>query len=738
MPNSLNVLILTSHADEAQGLVTALRNGGIPAQGVRAQNPEQVPDLIATHSCDLVLCCAYDPKIDLQAILAQHQAMSEDLPLLLITDDQTPPETGLQAMRDGARALIQRNQAGHLQLVVAREWDDLQTRRTLADLRIQLQRCEAQSRAKEEQSGEPRASIHQGVHMHSNAPYRALFGFEGEEDLDGFPILDLVAPERQAEAKAFLRACETGTQAGAKTIDLSFVDMDGNRFDAAMTAAPSELDGEPCLYLRLQTGASAHGQSEASYLDADTELPARAALMSELSRHLEAGDEGSPALILVHITGLERIATGLERIAQGTGLSAAFALASAVGQALQPVVPQGCFLARVGDDTYGVAMRSTNLEQVRTIAETLRKTAADEASQGNAAVGCLTRLALADPTDRSGNDLLDRAFRDSGTKYVRHPEPVTTPGPPERPPTRDAVLEPGIEPASKQPPPQTEPPAPIVARPAVPPSPKAAPRGPKKSSEPDAELKPMGPLVAEALSEDGRAELRLAYQPIISLMGDNQENYSILVRLLDADQQLHEAKAFIGAASATGRMGDIDRWVISRAIAEVGKHRANGHKFNFFVNIGEETLQDPELIIWICDLLRDLDVRSSWLTFQFREEEAVRNLTAVSRLVGELKQIKCRIALSGCGQLDDPQMLMQKLPLDFVLLAQDFARDLAEDKAKQERLTLFANQAQEVKVKSIVTGVEDAQALTVLWTAGVDYVQGNFLQKPSPSIEKQG
>jgi len=248
----------------------------------------------------------------------------------------------------------------------------------------------------------------------------------------------------------------------------------------------------------------------------------------------------------------------------------------------------------------------------------------------------------------------------------------------------------------------------------------------------------MGPLVAEALSEDGRAELRLAYQPIISLMGDNQENYSILVRLLDADQQLHEAKAFIGAASATGRMGDIDRWVISRAIAEVGKHRANGHKFNFFVNIGEETLQDPELIIWICDLLRDLDVRSSWLTFQFREEEAVRNLTAVSRLVGELKQIKCRIALSGCGQLDDPQMLMQKLPLDFVLLAQDFARDLAEDKAKQERLTLFANQAQEVKVKSIVTGVEDAQALTVLWTAGVDYVQGNFLQKPSPSIEKQG
>jgi EAL domain-containing protein (putative c-di-GMP-specific phosphodiesterase class I) len=40
-------------------------------------------------------------------------------------------------------------------------------------------------------------------------------------------------------------------------------------------------------------------------------------------------------------------------------------------------------------------------------------------------------------------------------------------------------------------------------------------------------------------------------------------------------------------------------------------------------------------------------------------------------------------------------------------------------------------------VKTIATGVEDARTLSVLWTAGVDYVQGNFLQKPSPTIETE-
>ena len=80
---------------------------------------------------------------------------------------------------------------------------------------------------------------------------------------------------------------------------------------------------------------------------------------------------------------------------------------------------------------------------------------------------------------------------------------------------------------------------------------------------------------------------------------------------------------------------------------------------------------------------------------------------------------------------------MQRLPLDFLLFAHEFARGLADDKDKQQQLTSFAGLAREFNVKSIVTGVEDARSLAVLWTAGIDYVQGNFLQRPSPSVEIQ-
>ena len=43
-------------------------------------------------------------------------------------------------------------------------------------------------------------------------------------------------------------------------------------------------------------------------------------------------------------------------------------------------------------------------------------------------------------------------------------------------------------------------------------------------------------------------------------------------------------------------------------------------------------------------------------------------------------------------------------------------------------------QAQDQGIKTVVMGVEDANSLTLLWTVGVNYIQGYFLQEPSENI----
>jgi multidomain signaling protein FimX len=720
VPDTVNVLILTSQANEAQDLITALRNGGLPAHGVHTQHPEQLAELAAAESCDLILCCVYDSKIDLQAALTQYQTLGRDVPLILIADGQTPPETLIQALHSGARDLTERDDPSRLPLVVAREYGDLQARRTLAQLREQLERCEERARTLVEASDEASAFVQQGIHLSTNRAYRDLFGFAQPEDLDGYPILDLVAPQHQAEVKAFLRKHEAGDPECPGSLDLICLRTDGSRFDAELSVTTAETDGEPCLRVAARVKPTAHGAGNAAAIDADTGLPGRAVLMQELSRRLAAGSGGPLALILLRVTGLERVA-------EDQGLSAAFELAARVAKSLRGAVPEGGLLARVTDDAFALVVQAPTAAHAHTIADDVRQRgcqALQSRHETRAPTSCVAGLALAGPQDRSGAVLLDQAFHDTKIQRARDASPEGARQP--KPSSHSATTPPAT------PPPAARQPAGKATRPQSP-TPKPGEAG---AAAPDPQV--MAALVGEALSGTGKAELRLVYQPIVSLMGDSQEHYSVLVRLLDANQRLYEAKEFMGAAAAGGLVVKLDRWVIQRAIAELASQRANEHRINFFINIAEESLHDEELIIWICDLLRESDARGSWLTFQFPEEEARRNLATLTVLVEGLKKIKCRIALTRCSQLEGPQMLMQSLPVDFLLCAQDLARGLAEDKTKQQQLSAFANLAQEFNVKSIVTGVEDAPALTVLWTAKIDYVQGNFLQRPSPSLEING
>ena len=737
MSNRINLLILTSRPDEAARLVTVLRNGGLPVHGTHTHDPQRLEELVRHHQCDLMLCCTYDPKVDLDSVMAQYRSLGIDVPLILIGEADAESEPLMQALRSGARDLTERNQSVHLQLAVARELGDLEERRALAEARERLAHCEQRARDLVEASTEPFAFVQQGVHVLANPAYRYLFGFAPDEDIEGTPVLDLVSPEHQGATKAFLRSQESDHgDVRLSQLPLTWMHSDGSRFEAELHAAQAEIDGEPCLRLTLKTRPKPGPASIAHDVDPDTKLPSRTALLKEMSKRLAAGPGAS--LVLLYIGMLD-----LGHIAQHDGLSAAFTAAAELAGTLSGLVPAGGYLARVGDSAYAMLVEVAGHQEARSIAEDVSQGVrlALGAKAGNAGAQFAIGLSVTGPEISSASTLLDKAYGDAHRRLPSTQAPVAGPGCAnlrvQATPDLSAVPEaPAVHPGH----PVAGSPGPSAAKPEAPPARAPAsrptPGRSQRTAEEEVERR-MADLLDQALGT-GPAELRLVYQPIVSLMGDSQENYSVLVRLLDAEGVLHEAKEFIGMAGARGRLGEIDRWVISHAVAELASQRSNGHRCNFFVNIGEVSLQDDALLVWICDRLRDLQVRGSWLTFQFPEKDACRNSHALARMVEGLKKIKCRIALARCDQIDDSRELMQQMQIDFLLFAHDFAQGLEEDKVKQADLVAFASLGHEYKVQSIVTGVEDPRALTVLWTAGVDFVQGNFLQTPSPTIERKG
>jgi multidomain signaling protein FimX len=688
-PNqTATVLVVTSRANEAERLITSLRNGGLAVRGLHSAEGERIHRLVERGECDLVVCCGYDPEVDLASVLARHRELSTDVPLILVADHQSDSQSMIRALRAGARDVTERDDQEHLQLVVARELRDLRERRRARDLEQRLQHCEQRSRELIESTGEAVAFVQEGLHLHANPSYLGLLGFPSLDDLQSATFLDLIASEQRRAVRDFLRQREVGSLQDSSELATVCVRSDGSRFPALLSAVRSESDGEPCLRLVLREADGAHPQghheqSEGSAGDIDGYQGLVAALDARIGPD---GAVGQPFAVLV------LRAPGTADLLKSLGLHRGLRALDSLGRSLKAIAPETDAVYRISGDSFALLAHvadvaaATALEQrIRAQVHLTPPPGADIATR----LDCDLGLVFAAGTTESPVELVDEAYRLSlGGARAAAPQPST--------PLRPTSL---------------------------------ATRGKQTPEDGD---EAMAAKIQQALDSD---RFLLVYQPIVSLLGDNQENYSVLVRLIDEAESLVEAREFIGPAIRHGLIERIDKWAIHQATRAIGEHRSAGHALNFFINLAEDSFRDPGLIVWICDCLREFDVRGSWLTFVFQEELLEANLASLTRLIEGLRKIKCRVAINRFGAGDHPETLLQAIALDFVLFQPEYAQGLADDRDKQQKLLGLANLAREYNVKSVVTGVEEARTLTILWTAGVDYVQGNFLQRPSPTLE---
>ncbi len=682
------LLVLTSQAAEAERLITSLRNGGLAVRGTQSASANRIDELLAGNVCDLIVCCGYDPEVDLEGVLDRYRDLDTDVSLIVIADPESEPHIILQALRAGARDVIERFDQEHLQLAVGRALSDRHQREQARRLSRRLQQCEERSWELIETTGDAIALVQQGLHVHANPAYLSLFGFPSLEGLEGATFLDLIEAEQRKTVRELLREHETSALATMVELGATCVRADTSRFQALLLAAPSELEGEPCVRIMVR---EVEGQSSEGTSYSGTGGRGNSRAYRELIAAIQArvGDDSRARRPFGLVCARVRTAPDLMR---ELGLSRGLEVIGSLEAPLREVVGgEDAVLARISDECFCVLVDALDRIGARTLARRIRA----DVHVGDSQIGG-SRIepdfdvgyVLVEGRTAPAIDLLDHAYQacftdtHAGTA-LKSPDPGTS----------------------------------LAAR-------------DKQTAEAGDDA--MAAKIEYALAND---RLMLVYQPIVSLMGDNQENYSVLIRLIDADENLLEAREFIGPAIRNGLIEQIDKWAIRHAIKAMGEHRRGGHKLNFFINLAEDAFRDPSLIVWICDCLREFDVRGSWLTFVFQEELVEGNLGSLSKLIDGLKKIKCRVAVNRFGATERPQALLQGIPLDFVLLLPDFAKGLADDNSKQQQLVSLANLAREYNVKSVVTGVEDARALTILWTAGVDYVQGNFLQRPSPNLE---
>jgi len=682
----LRLLLVDDSLTDADIITNSLRSAGHAVRASRFDDLAEIEQALTSQSWDLVICRDSLAAIPPRELLNLIQRLGRDIPCIVLTSD---PENREDLFGIGSQDIVSLKDSKHLQFAVERELQNLFIRRLSRRNERALRESEKRARLLLESSRDAVAYMHEGMHIYVNNAYLTLFGYEEAEDIDGLPMLDMIMVDDHTKFKAIFRQFSEQTDTKPQKVTVQCLREDGSEFKANMEFSHTEVEGEDCtqVVIRDEKIPAVPNPSQELLLEEDllTGLYSRDHFIEELENAVDkAGkDEGDSELLYIVIDDFQAIK---ELVG---GLGASDAMLQEVADLLQKELVEGESLARYSDQVYTIILASDDDTHVEQRAEAFRKVIDDYVSHTDGKtidLHCSIGICRITESLSSAALVLDNADKacvlaqqSGGNRVVRHPISQSE---------KDAS-------------------------------------GAGDSSKWQSRLQ-------DAIQN---GDLCLHYQPIVSLHGEEQELYDVLLRLKDTDNTLITPENFISHVEQSELMADIDEWVINHALANLATHRKKYPKTRFFIRLSKQTLHKAEFVDWLCKLLNSYDLDGAALVFEISETAALENLEDAKATVSKLKNVGCEFGLEHFGSGLDFSHSLNELDVDYLKINGTFVENMTKDSENQAAVKAIIEMTKQAEKRSIAEFVSDANSLALLWRLGVDYAQGYYIHEPSENLD---
>jgi multidomain signaling protein FimX len=675
----IKILFIENSVEDAEQIITLLRNAGIAVRPARATTAEQIHAALEELGPDLVL---FNPGVDglpLRNVAQQIDASARDIALIACVakmDDQ-----GIADMfQDGVQGVGSRSQPKQLITVIKREFDSLNTRRQVRRLEAALRESERRCDALLDSSNDPIAYVHEGMHVRANRSYLDTFGYADDEDLLGLPVLDLIGPTDADAFKNLLRALSRGEKAEYR-LELHARRADGSTFPATAEFAHATFEGETCLQIVFRRQQVDPVLVEQLQRDPVTGLYNRARTLEYIDNAVAAASEGrkGQSLLLIEPDNWTQIVNGI-------GLGKADELLAAFAHRVNAQLGQEDIAGLLADHTLGVILHTESDEAIREWIGTLQQAISREIFDlGTQSITLTTSIggsllgeknANTDMLLNQANQALRSAQSQGGNRIELH------------------------DPAARE------------------------------KADAERERNWLG-LLRQALTQN---EFVLYHQQSISLQ-DAEGDYSEILLRMNGPQGEVLPGFFMPIAEKHGLNAEIDRWVLNQAINALKSRERLGFPTTFFVKLTPDSLQpQANLLSWLDRTLKQANLKNGRLVLEMTESKVVTMLRPAQAFITGWKNLGGFFALEQFGSGLNSFQLLNHIDADYLKIDRSFMADLPQHPENQKKITEICQQAHEMKRMAIAEWVEDAASTSLLFACGVDFVQGNFLQEPQALV----
>jgi predicted signal transduction protein with EAL and GGDEF domain len=166
----------------------------------------------------------------------------------------------------------------------------------------------------------------------------------------------------------------------------------------------------------------------------------------------------------------------------------------------------------------------------------------------------------------------------------------------------------------------------------------------------NAEEMTMSARITQALDDDS---FLLYFQTILPLnpLDDSENVCEILVRM-ESQGKVLLPNSFLPAAERYNLMCNIDRWVIDNildAISIALKTNADDIYDQYCINLSGASINDEGFFDFVRGKIEEYAVPTQYLCFEITETVAITNLAKAASLIGQIKDLGCRLSLDDFG-----------------------------------------------------------------------------------------
>lgn len=696
--DTIRLLILNDSRTEAERLISMLQNAGCSVRAQHVESLDALSKLLQEKVWDLMIALdATKTVLPIEAV--KHiRRLNKDITLILQTENEGS-HYSVDAMKMGACDAIRLDEDQHLLQVIDREMKNRVERekRRYAERRyVEISRHNQQLL---DSSRDAIAYVQDGMFLYANDSFAELLGHEHRDDLECLPVIDIIQDSDHDKLKRFLKEFTLkGSDVDASKLKVNAILADEKTCPLTLEVRKSTYDEETCIQFivrssNIETGSAHVNNTNTDELEAQLEIIKnqdvatglfnKAYFLDRLNGTINkaVNKEYNSALLHIGIDNFQEIVT------QKVGFGSTDLVLATIASFTQGLVKDTDTLCRFADDTFMLIAPKINAYKAQERADEL----------GNQLRNFIVDV---DDTTLHFNYHIGIAIINETSSNTDIPIDHTI-----------KALDLARQSWKKD--------SAIVAR----------------IYEPEIIKDENQDIVHQVTNALRDGNLKLLFQPILSLRGSDKEHYEVLLRMQDHNGEEISPTEFLSVAEKIHLTTKVDRWVILESIKILSDHRKKGNNTRLIINLSRDSLIDTTLSPWLSVAFKAADLPSDAVIFQLKERDINDHLNVASEFSQKIKKLgaDCSITHFGCAM--NPFKALEKIHASYIKVDGSFTQDLQKNSEGAQALNELVSELHQMDKITVIPFVENAAVLSKLWQSGVHYIQGYYLQGPTTAMD---